>query len=156
MDGAPSKIEGVTAAPAIGRRAPSTYRTQCVLPLAALLDAEPPCSLRSQSRSLYVGRRPTQWMVPSAKSKDVTTPHAILSDETRNSFLKDGVVALVRVVLERMARWGEILIDAESACLTLGRTIEGCASDIICLNTDDTLLQDRRGPGETVVVARWT
>ena len=37
---------------------PPTYRTQCVLPLATLVDAEPPCSLRSQSWSLYASPPP--------------------------------------------------------------------------------------------------
>ena len=50
MGGAPSKVEGVTAPPAIGRSAPSR-------------------SLRSRSWSLYVGRRPTRWVVLRAKSK---------------------------------------------------------------------------------------
>ena len=49
---------------------PSTYRTQCVLPPATLVDAEPLCSLGSQIWSLYVGHMPTSWIMPSDQGRD--------------------------------------------------------------------------------------
>ena len=58
MDGAPRKVEGRYCAPSIARSARSTYRTQCALPLATLVDAEPLLAYARRAE-FYVGRRPT-------------------------------------------------------------------------------------------------